>query len=526
VTRNTRSGIEVGRSASFAGPEATRPWTSCSAGPGAPRTGPPDALLDPHVRLDPVRAADGCIADFVCSEANQAALEYLEMSRESLLGASVLGVFPMRAATEMLPQLALTMETGQPLVLDDYLYPSEVFACERRYDVRVVRVGDGLSCTWCDVTQRHEIEECLRRRVGELDFIHRISQLLAVRSDLATALEAAGLEIDELFGARSSRVLVLAEGADGADPGALETASAAGAAATPCETAVIEQALATRRPALIESCQHSARRLLGVPLVSRSRLLGVLTIVREPEAPAFTEHEVTVAESVADALAAAVENERLHQQAAREAAAGERQRLARDLHDSVTQTLYSANLIAEVLPDVAALDAAGGLEGLDKLRSLMRTALSEMRTLLFELRPETLASASLESLLERLGDALAGHEGTTVDVAVDEEVEPPLEVKLAFYRVAQEALTNISKHAQADRVVVAVASDGDGVRLSVRDDGKGFDPGAVRPESMGLRIMRERAQQIGAHLEVRSRGDGEGTEVSMSWHRETAGVAA
>lgn len=489
-------------------------------GPGAP-----DALLDPHVFMRPVRDASGAVIDFVCTGANDAAVEYLGLSRDTVVGAHVLDLLPQRVATHMGPLLTRVMETGQPLLLDDYDYPSEVFACERRYDVRVVRVGDAISCTWCDVTLRHEIEECLRRRVHELDTIHRVGQLLSKRRELAGALDAACREIDDLFGARSSRILVLSDGARGRSPDDLETASAADAAASLCEDAVIEKALAAGRPALVTNCEHSGRRLLGVPLVCRSRLLGVLTIVREAEAPPFGVHEVTVAESVADVLAASVENERLYLRAAREAVAGERQRLARDLHDSATQTLYSATLIAEVLPDVAKLDAQEGLEGLEKLRRLMRTALCEMRTLLYELRPETLAPASLESLLERLGDALAGHGDLSVEIVVDERVELGVDVKLAFYRVAQEALTNVGKHAHAGHVTIGLVSDAAGAHLSVQDDGRGFDPARVRPGSMGLGIMRERAEEIGGHIEVRSRAGG-GTEVSMTWRRDTAGAAA
>ena len=447
------------------------------------------------------------------------------MERGLLVGARLLEVLPERAATQLLPLLNGTMETGQPLVLDDFLYSSETLGCDRRYDARVVRVRDGLSCTWCDVTERNEIEDSLRRRVGELDAIHRISQLLAERSDLEGALAAAGCEIDRLFDARSSRILVVPEGDEAPAAAALETVSAAGAAPTECEAGVIDVALQSRSPAVLASCNECARHLLAVPMVTRSRLLGVVTVVRGREASAFTAHEVTVAESVADALAAAIENERLHQLETRQAAADERQRLARELHDSVTQTLYSASLISEVLPAAAARDLAEGLRNLKTLRRLMRTALCEMRTLLFELRPETLAASSLESLLERLGDALTGHAGIAVRIVVDEEGELPVAVKLAFYRVAQEALTNISKHAHATQVTLAVVGDSEGTRLSVRDDGTGFDWADIRPGSMGLQIMRERAQEIGADLDIAGPAAG-GTEVSMEWRRPVAGAAA
>ena len=490
-----------------------------------PYFGTLDALLDPHVLIQVVRDDHDRTVDFICSQANAAACDYLGMERGRLVGARLLDVLPERAGMQLLPLLNGTMETGQPLVLDDFLYSSETYGWERRYDARVVRVRDGLSCTWCDVTQRNEIEDSLRRRVGELDSIHRISQLLAERSDLEGALAAAGCEIDKLFDARSSRILVVPEGDEAPTAVALETVSAAGAAPTECEAGVIEAALQSRSPAVLESCDECARHLLAVPMVTRSRLVGVVTVVRGREAASFTAHELTVAESVADALAAAIENERLHQRETRQAAVDERQRLARELHDSVTQTLYSASLISEVLPATTARDLAEGLHNLETLRRLMRTALCEMRTLLFELRPETLATASLESLLERLGDALTVHADTAVRIVVDEEAELPVEVKLVFYRVAQEALTNISKHAHASQATLAVVGDSEGTRLSVRDDGTGFDSAVVRPGSMGLCIMRERAQEIGADLRIASPAAG-GTEVSMEWRRPLAGAAA
>jgi signal transduction histidine kinase len=196
-----------------------------------------------------------------------------------------------------------------------------------------------------------------------------------------------------------------------------------------------------------------------------------------------------------------------------------------ELHDSATQTIYSANLIAEILPASWQRGAEEGLRDTRTLRRLMRTALCEMRTLLYELRPETLDSADLDDLLERLGEALTGQGETAVEVAVHESVALPVDVKLVFYRVAQEALTNVAKHAHAACVRLTVAGDADVVTLAVRDDGQGFDPGEMRLGSMGLRTMRERAQEIGAGLAVGS-APAAGTTVTMTWRRPGSGSAA
>jgi signal transduction histidine kinase len=147
---------------------------------------------------------------------------------------------------------------------------------------------------------------------------------------------------------------------------------------------------------------------------------------------------------------------------------------------------------------------------------LMRTALCEMRTLLYELRPETLEAASLESLLERLGEALHGQGEAAVEVHVDEAVDLPVDVKLVFYRVAQEALTNVAKHAHATRVRVDVMLEDGRIVLTVCDDGRGFDLAQARPGTLGLRSMRERAEGVGGDFELVS-VEGEGTMVTMTW---------
>ena len=146
---------------------------------------------------------------------------------------------------------------------------------------------------------------------------------------------------------------------------------------------------------------------------------GALVIARDAPAGQFSAEERQLARTIGDALAAVIEIDRLHRQETRQAAAEERQALARDLHDAVTQSIYSATLIAEALPAVWERDPAEGAHNLERLRRLVRAALAEMRTLLFELRPAALETAPLDALLERLGDALAGQTQIDVDVEVD-----------------------------------------------------------------------------------------------------------
>jgi signal transduction histidine kinase len=258
--------------------------------------------------------------------------------------------------------------------------------------------------------------------------------------------------------------------------------------------------------------------VLGVPLVARSDMGGVLSIARDADAVAFSVADRQLAMMVADALAAVIEIEFLHRRETKEAAEEERQRLARDLHDAVTQSVYGASLIAEALPTVWKREPNEGLRNLETLRRLVRAALAEMRTLLFELRPATLDAAPLDTLLQRLGDSLGGQAQISVDIHVDEDVSLPRDVKLVFYRVTQEAFSNIGKHARANHVTAVVGTQDGGAILTVRDDGNGFDPGAVTGDHMGLRIMRERLDRVEGSLAVDS-ARGRGTTITAVWPR-------
>jgi signal transduction histidine kinase len=253
-----------------------------------------------------------------------------------------------------------------------------------------------------------------------------------------------------------------------------------------------------------------------VPLLVRGNAIGLLAVATDQDDRVFASDQVRLAETVASDVAGAIENARLFERVQAAAAAEERSRLARDLHDAVTQTIYSATLIAEALPQVWARDAAEGQRNLVKLRQLVRGALAEMRTLLFELRPAALEAADLGTLLEHQANSLTGRTRIPVTVAVEPGIEVPTDVRVALYRIAQEALTNIAKHASATEVDVSLHRELDRVALSIRDNGRGFDSGSVTGEGMGLRIMRERAERVGAEFAVKS-AQGRGTEVAVVW---------
>jgi signal transduction histidine kinase len=205
-------------------------------------------------------------------------------------------------------------------------------------------------------------------------------------------------------------------------------------------------------------------------------------------------------------------------QAVNEAVATERNRLARDLHDAVSQTLFAASLIAEVLPDLWDTNEIKARQCTEELRQLTRGAMAEMRTLLFELRPAALNQAHLSDLLKQISESITGRERLPVHLDLAGECEIPCEVKLQIYRIAQESLNNIVKYARATRVELTLRLEADSLHLEIKDDGIGFDPACVRPTSLGLRIMRERAEGIQACLQVDSQPD-QGTCVRLDWYR-------
>jgi PAS domain S-box-containing protein len=211
--------------------------------------------------------------------------------------------------------------------------------------------------------------------------------------------------------------------------------------------------------------------------------------------------------------------EALAAKAVEDAITAERTRLARDLHDAVTQTLFSASLIAEVLPDIWDMNEAEARKSTEELRQLTRGALAEMRTLLLELRPAALTQARFPDLIKQLSEAVIGRARLPVHLDVIGDYEIPPDVKVAFYRIAQESLNNIMKYARASDVKIQLRLECCNVHMEIKDNGIGFDPSVIRPTSLGTRIMRERADAIRAHIKISS-APGQGTLVSLDWNED------
>jgi signal transduction histidine kinase len=242
---------------------------------------------------------------------------------------------------------------------------------------------------------------------------------------------------------------------------------------------------------------------MGVPLISREQAIGMLS-VDYSGANFYTQHHANLMLAFASHAAVAIENARLYEQAQGLAVLMERQRLARELHDSVSQALYGIALGARTARTLLDRDPSRLAEPLDYVLSLAEAGLAEMRALIFELRPESLETEGLAAALAKQAASIKVRHHIEVETELCPEPDLPFETKEALFRIAQEALNNTIKHAQATTIRLCLACSPDGVTLEVRDNGIGFDPSGSFPGHLGQHTMRERAAKQRGTLVVES----------------------
>jgi PAS domain S-box-containing protein len=255
------------------------------------------------------------------------------------------------------------------------------------------------------------------------------------------------------------------------------------------------------------------KSFLALPIIAGQEIIGSMNLA-SLKADWFTQDHVKYLQIFALQAGIAIQNARLYEQARAISALEERQRLARDLHDSVTQTLFSANNIAEALTQLVTISSEKTLTYVKDLHLLTRGAMAEMRSLLFELRPDALTQAELGLLLGQLCDVFTGKTQIEVDKAIGQMIRLDAEAQIGFYRIAQEALNNIAKHAQASHVAVRLERTDKAIELAIRDDGIGLDSNLIPADHFGIKIMQERAQAMQATLSIRS-GKQQGTEIIL-----------
>ena len=391
----------------------------------------------------------------------------------------------------------------------------------------------------------YEVEQ---QRTERLRIITRVGGIITSDLRLSDLLKKAADAVHELLGYPNVAIALI----DPEDPQTLVLDTLGGHYRSiihgeyrfPIDQGIMGAAVRARETVLVNDVLSDPRYLrtpgapdvyagIAVPVLLGDSVLGVLNV--ETDEP-LAESDAELLRLVADQMSVAIANARLHAVARELAASEERNRLARELHDSVTQLLFSMTLIAQSLGAAWTRDSAEGERRAARLLELSQTALAEMRSLVSELRlgadaredRDTAPVAQAVDAVRRHGlvGALRRHvreltnDGLAVSLHARGYVSLPSEQEFELFRIAQEALHNVTKHASAKRVDVSLGASPDGTLLRVRDDGAGFDESMVRPRAdgsgsgHGLRTMRERAESLGGRLTIGRRPDG-GTAVEV-----------
>jgi signal transduction histidine kinase len=391
-------------------------------------------------------------------------------------------------------------------------------------DEEVVRLLAGQAAV---AIENARLYEAATRWSNQLQSLNEVGNAMATETNLGSLLELIVRRLRELLGARVV-ALALPSG-----EGRLRFAAVAGEADVLGETfarsssksgAVLERRRSERVDSVLddpEVMQDVARRIgartgMWVPLIARDNVIGVIQIHDKEGGDArFSDDDLRLAENFGTRAAVAVElSQRVARDALRrvvEAQELERRRLARELHDETGQALTSILLGLKPLEDALAGHPAKAQ--LAELREHVVLALQDVRRLAVELRPKVLDDFGLVAALERLTETFSEQTGIEVDFhSALAETRLPSEVETALFRVVQEALTNVVKHAGAGRISVSVGRRGSAVAAVIEDDGAGFDPAASRDGGVGLLGMRERLALLDGHLEVESSA-GSGTTI-------------
>jgi len=252
---------------------------------------------------------------------------------------------------------------------------------------------------------------------------------------------------------------------------------------------------------------------MGVPLLAKDRVIGFLTLLHS-QPHYYMRRHANLVRALANLAAVALEHARLYGQAQELAALQERQRLARELHDSVTQALYSIALGARTARTLLDRDPSKLAEPLDYVLALAQAGQAEMRALIFEMRPESLEIEGLAAAPKKQAEALQARHGLRVVIELGKEPLVPFSVKEALYRIAQEALHNSVKHAHATTVVLRLRTNAPETTLEVIDNGEGFNPKQSFPGHLGVQSMRERVTHLGGTLQIAS-APGQGTRIRV-----------
>lgn len=377
-------------------------------------------------------------------------------------------------------------------------------------DARVRRRTTELKATndrlRAEIDERSRLEKRERARRARAESLRELASAIAGSLQVDEVVDRTLVGIETLV--ECDRASIVLTGATG-----LEVAGTRGGGATDARGTLggIDDRLGELVAEPLAGPQVVDDGVVVAPLTVSGTRLGFMVV--ESTSRALHDDAIGLISTVADQASSAISNCRALDAARSLAAIEERQRVANDLHDSVSQTLWTAQLAAERLAKSADLPAELS-ERANRLRVLTTGALAEMRTLLMELRPEVIEGTPLEELLGQLVRGFSSRKHATCELDIEPAPEPEPAVREALYRIVQESLNNVVRHARATAVAVRLRVTGGDLVLEITDDGLGFDSGS-RPDHLGLRIMAERAEAVGGVLVVES-APGAGTTVTVT----------
>lgn len=385
-----------------------------------------------------------------------------------------------------------------------------------------VELASGMASSVALAVENARLYGEMRQRLAESQGVQRVTTSLLRKNNLQEVLEIIGNEALNLTDATGSAVLLLQP------DGWLRVTSAVGEILSgldrlPIDGSLAGQVVHSGEPALFNDVTGTGleylhalgiKTLLAAPLKVESTIIGVLDVINK--VGGFTREDLRIISLFADQAAIVIEQTQLHQQVEQMAVMEERQRLARELHDSVTQALYSVNLYAEAARMALAADKKNvARENLQKLREMTREAMLEMRLLVFELHPLVLEKEGLVAALQARLAAVENRSGLKAEIKAEGEKQLPISIEEELYRIAQEGLNNVVKHAQAKNIRINLKYSLESVRLELWDDGIGFDLETARKSGgMGLRGIEERVRKIAGSLAIES-SHGTGTRLTV-----------
>jgi signal transduction histidine kinase len=463
--------------------ETSRGFAPCAIAGGLEDPRLMDVLKD---RLDPASnsfAADALLSREISTFRSASGCQFGALSCREL-GISVAVVLPIRLADRLLA-FALAVDTD----------PGAEF------DSHALVLASAIATSVAPAVDNARRHAQTRRLLSESQKLQRAGESLLEMQGLEDLVTIICREAEKLTSATGTAVFLEEEGA--VPPFAFKHAGA----------------LSLAEEELQSSCDNDCTRTV-LPLAVRGHNLGSLVLMSQE--PGFNEDELRFARGFADQAAIAIQHALLHRQHEQLAALRERQRLAHDLHDSVTQSIYGVTMYGEAAARLLEADQPEQASGvLRELRDKALDALGEMRLLIFELRPPILEKEGLAAALEDRLSIVEARAGLITEFEADSDIALPVRIAEALYGIATEALNNVLRHAEASRVSVRLQQQTSTIAMEICDDGRGFEEAEVEQSGgLGLKGMTERATGAGGQLAISS-AMGKGTTVRVEVPLET-----